>query len=218
MTRRNESGYTLIELLVTFALLSVVTTGFYQVMAAGQRSSDGTREIVEISEEARLGLNRMLRDTREARSITPTSATEYTIQIDFDLNGTIENDVNEGIYEELTFALSGRSIVVTANYGSGATSGTVTETLMDDVTCVEDAGGVCRPLFSYTSNLLTYDGNGDGVTTYAELAAARAAGATDISADIASHVTGVEYLFKVEKGDRETTFRSQATLRNRRSA
>jgi prepilin-type N-terminal cleavage/methylation domain-containing protein len=218
MKRRDERGFTIIELLVTVAVLSLVSAGFYQVLFAGQRSSEGTRDVVDISEEARLGLNRLLRDTREAQTITATSATEYSIRIDFDGDGDTVNDLASGDYENLTFQLSGRSILVSAPYGSGASSGVVTETLMDDVTCVQGAGGVCEPLFTYTSNLLQYDADGDGETSYAELQAAQAAGATDLAADLSTHITGVKFLFNVEKGGRTTTFRSSATLRNRRSA
>lgn len=221
MGTRTEDGFTLIELLITILLLSLVSIGFYQVLFAGQDSSDVTQDVVEVSAEARLGLNRMLRDTREAASLQAASANSYRIRTNFDGDSVQNENPNQsGDYEEVTFTFVGDRIAISAvvntSWGGGTIGETITETLMDGVSCVPDSGGVCRPVFTFTSNILKYDADNNGQTTYAELTAARNAGATDLSSNVLSHINGIDYLFNVQKGDQVTAFRSQATLRNLR--
>jgi len=94
---REEAGFTMIEVLVAITLFSILSVGFYQVMLSGVRGTDTTQDVVTISSEARLGLNRMVRETREADVIscaggggpcaTPTS---YTVNIDFNGDGVYD--------------------------------------------------------------------------------------------------------------------------------
>lgn len=218
MRRSDEKGFTLIELLVVTAMLSVVSAAFYQVMFSGVSASDTTRSVVTISEEARLGLNRMLRDTREANRLVSAGATSYEVQVDFDGDGDLgENPNEQGDYEQIRFSLVGDEIRVRVALTDDAgvlTGDVIEETLMDGVRCVRNADASCRPIFTYTSNMLKYDlAPVDGLTTLAELEAAVAGGATDVGSPI-DRVTGVSYEFEVASGERFTSFYSQATLRN----
>lgn len=208
---REQQGFTLIETLVAIALFAIVSLGFYQVMFAAVRGSDTSRSVVRTSEEARLGLNRMVRDTREADSLGAATPTSYRIQIDFDANGTISppgstNSLAD--YEDLTFAYQAAAKTIALN-GELLAEG------------VEPVGG--KDVFSYFSNRLEYDWNADGVTSWQELDAAPTKGVSGVGnnngmLDSAEtpFLTSVVYNFVVRVANRSEVFHAQAQLRNRR--
>jgi prepilin-type N-terminal cleavage/methylation domain-containing protein len=223
--RNREAGFTLIELLVGIVLLAIVSIAFYSVLFAASRSATTSREVVGTSEEARLGFGRMVRDTREGRRITsavlstsPTAITSYTVEVDFDSSGTISPYPTRnslGDYEELQYTFDGDRKVVWIAKPS--------EVLMRDVECVEAAAGVCKPVFSFTSNRLEYDWSGDGVTTWQELDDAPnhgviGVGNKNLTLDDPEleFVTNVEFKLRVVDGDAQETFYSEAQLRNQR--
>lgn len=201
--RRDERGLTLIELLVTFSLFAIVSVGFYSVMLSGVRGSDTARSVNNISQEARLGINRMLRDTREARAVTVANPTSFTVEVDFDGNGSMPTPASDpnsqGDYELLTYSFDANERAIRLNG----------ELLIDGV----EATG--HDVFSYGSNLLEHDGNGDGITTLAELETADQGGASLVS-NKNLYISEIRFNFIVEDGARATAFNSQAQLRNRR--
>ncbi|MFP5298672.1 MAG: type II secretion system protein J [Actinomycetota bacterium] len=212
---RNERGLTLAEILVTVSVLSIISSGFYLVMLSGTRSSRETRSIAQVAEEARLGFNRMMRDTREADSITSPASTSYTIRVDFDHDGLYETPNAQGDYEILTYAYdaTGERITLSAT-GAG------TQTLIDGVELVPG-----REMFTYSSNRLEYDWDGDGVTTYAELQNAGSQGVTLTSSQIQALLSSVNFSMRIlddsctETGSGDcarTVFYGQAQLRNKR--
>jgi Prokaryotic N-terminal methylation motif len=219
----NDSGYTLIELLVTFFVFSLVSVGFYQVMFMGSRGTDTTESVVRISEEARLGFNRLIRDTREGVLVSADELA-YRVTIDFDGNGTIgfptvvgldPKQNNNGDFEDLRFSIVGDGIFLND------------EILVRGVDCIRQfEGGPCaRDIFSFSSNRLEFDWNGDGVTTGGEIDGADGApfgytlgnfsGEIDTNEELRA-ITSVGYAFTVESGGRITEFFSEAQLRNRR--
>lgn len=215
---RNDRGFTLVELLVVLSMFSIVSVGFYQVMFSGARGSDVTRSQVRVSEEARLGLNRMVRDTREATELSAVSPTRYRIWVNFDGDSNRdESPPNSTGYENLTFEFSGNKIYVTA-------LGQPREVLVDGVSCIAGDCGA-NPVFSYTSSRLEWDWDADGVTTGAEVdmacptrgvtAVGDCDGSVDEDAEI-SALSGVVYRFNVSVQGRNADFYSEAILRNRR--
>jgi len=197
-----DRGFTLIESLVAISLLGIVSVSIYSVLWAGIRVSATSGDVVRISEEARLGLNRMIRDTREGQLFTNLDPTSYRVRIDFDGDGTTNENPNEnGDYENLKFEYRSSDNTIRLNDEILATG-------------VERIGAA--PVFSYTSNDLRYDWNGDGVTIATELDAAPSHGFPSITANNALLYDNVEYAFQVRSGDRVTQFRAQAQLRNRR--
>lgn len=199
----DQRGFTLTELLVVMGLFSLFASTFYSVMLAGQRGAETTQDIATISQEARLGFNRMIRDTREAApgvGLVSASSTSYRIQVDFNGDGDYVDD-----FEDVTYAYDAPARRITIS------SGTVTETLIAGVDPI--AG---HDMFTFTSNRLEYDTNPtDGVTTIAELDAAAAAGAT-LSANKLGYITSVGYAMRIASGSRATDFYAQAQLRSRR--
>ena len=111
-TKARDDGFTLVELLVSIVLLSLVMTMVFTAVIAGQRAANNSRTVNDLNEEARLVLNRMSRELREAQRITSvtnplgpgysaTSDIEITFQTDFNGNGVIEPLAADP--EELTY-------------------------------------------------------------------------------------------------------------------
>lgn len=234
MTLRDEGGFSLVEVLVSMALLSLIATGFTSVLLAVARGTESTTSSVRISEEGRLGLNRLVRDTREAAWIdlasTDPAATHnsFTVKVDYNADGAFTNPAAgavEGNYEVVTYAYDASTgrITVTA-------PGVGTETLVRGVDCVRDANGVCKSdVFSFTSNRLEYDGalNGvtDGVTTLPEINAVACAPTNlttldscngVLTAQELATVTSVNVALRVASGGRFSDYYAEAQLRNRR--
>jgi prepilin-type N-terminal cleavage/methylation domain-containing protein len=214
---RDESGFTLIELLVVLSLFSIVSVGFYQVMFSGARGSDVARSQVRVSAEARLGLNRMVRDTREATELQSATPNRYQVWVNFDGDANRDESPPDSTgYENLTFEFSGNKIYVTA-------LGLPREILVDGVSCLA-ADCSANPVFTYTSGHLEWDWDADGVTTATEVDMACATrgvtgvGDCDGSLDPAeiSWLSGVVYRFNVSDRERDGDFYTEAILRNRR--
>lgn len=203
---RKEAGFTVIELMVVMLLFSIVVLGFYSVMFASQRGAITTREVADVSQEARLGFNRMVRDTREAAQFDAVTSTSYSVHVDFDGDGSSLDP-----YERVTYAYDAVNDRITiAETGAVAAP----ETLIDGVQPIPG-----RDIFSYSSNLLEWDTSlpaGDGLTTFAELDAARAAGAS-LPGNNLEYISHVTFAFIVESGDSSETFYTQAQVRNARS-
>jgi type II secretory pathway pseudopilin PulG len=199
---RSEDGITLVETLVATLLIAIVTTSFYTVMFSATGGSEKSRDITRVSEEARSGLNRLIRDTREADSIASVAGNSYNVKIDFNGDGAHENPNSLGDFEDLTFSYDSATKTIRLN----------NEVLIAAVERVEG-----RPIFSYSSNFLEYDWDGDGVTTLAELEDAGAHGVTSIATGTEeSYLSGVSFEFQVQSGDSTTEFYGEAQLRNRR--
>jgi prepilin-type N-terminal cleavage/methylation domain-containing protein len=193
---RTEAGLTMIELLVTLSLFAVASTAFYQVLFQGARGSETARDVAKVSEEARLGLNRMIRDTREGSQFQAVSATSYQVLVDFNRDGQFSAEGNpDGDVEVLTYAFTGSAITLNG------------EVLVSGVSQI--AG---RPVFVYSSSrALKHDADRDGVATLAEL---QTAAQTDPTISPVSLLTTVNYGIRVTSGSRTTNFYGKADLRN----
>lgn len=209
-----ERGFTLIEILVAMGLFAAISVSFYQVLFSASAGSDRARDVVRVSEGARLGFNRMVRDTREAAEIATPTDTSYQIDIDFNGNGTIEPSPSAitGNYERLTFAFNAGAGTVTVTVGG------TTENLMTGVECIPKAGGGCQPVFRYGSNRLEYDVNSDGVTDAAELIAAPVIsnGNAVLDGQELNFVDTVRFALRVRNNDSIETFYAEAQMRNQR--
>lgn len=223
-----EGGYSLVEVIIALFIFSIISVGFISVMMSGARSADATRNSVRLSEEARLGLNRIVRDVREASWVSFTSnqagavQSSFTIKTDYNGNGVYGNSAGpngtaESNYEVVTYAYDAatKSITVTADGFPG-------ETLIKGV---EPIGST--PVFSFTSNRLEMDWNGDGVTTLTEVSDnACTWGGNSTTLDPAcnttltdkemAYVTNFALSVKVRSSDTTSEYFAEAELRNRR--
>jgi prepilin-type N-terminal cleavage/methylation domain-containing protein len=211
---KGQEGFTLVELLVGILLMSIVSIGFYSVLFASSRASDTSRAVTKISEEARLGFSRMVRDTRQGRGLVAATSTSYTVEVDFDGDGAIavEGTTNsQDDYEVLTFSFNKVANTVSLNG----------EILMRRVQCIDDSDP-CEA-FTYTSNRLEYDWNRDGITEWDELDAAPSKGVIGVgngngvldSKEI-PFISNVTYELKVVEKDSSTDYIAEAQLRNLR--
>ena len=206
MSLRNERGFTMVEVLTAMAIFAVVSVSFYQVMFSVVRGSDDAQSVARVSEEARMGFNRMVRDTREGQELTAANPESFTVKVDY------END-NLGP-QFLTFEKDGDRILLND------------EVLMEGVDCLRpENGGACQQdIFRYTSNRLEYDWNKDGITTWEELdeSADASHGVVgvgnndDVLNDELAFVTDVTFAVDVSAGDASGRMYAEAQLRNRR--
>lgn len=211
----DESGFSIIEILVAVLLFSVISIGFYQVMISSVRGSETTAEVASISEEARSGFNRMLRDAREADSLDAASSTSFTIWVDYDADNT--RDYSSYEYLRYTFSEADGTITLAALDSSSNVSSSAVL-----VRGVEKVDGTID-VFDYASNRLEYDHNpNDGVTTWEEIdtppAGVVGVGDRDGTLDSAelTYLSNIQIRFDVRVEERETEFYGEAQLRNRR--
>jgi prepilin-type N-terminal cleavage/methylation domain-containing protein len=210
-----EAGYTLIEVLIALLVFSIISVGFYQVMVQGVRGSEQSRDVAEISEEARAGFNRLLRDVREADALDAAGSTSFTIWVDYDADSTRDYTSDEVI--RYTFdEVEGTVTLASLDSGGNVQTSAV---LMDGVQ--NDAANT--DIFRYTSNRLEYDWNPvDGVTTWEEIdtpqTGVNGIGDRDGTLDVAelSLLSNIIIKFNVQVGDSVTEFLGEGQLRNRR--
>lgn len=231
MMADRSAGFTLIETLVAIALFSVLGAGFYAVMFSQVSGSERTRSVARITEEARLGFNRMVRDTREGSAIGAADGCVqadmqtgdcFNVKVDFDNDGIFENPNGDGDYENLTFSHNDDDDTIDITVCSA--TGCVTEVLIDGV----EPSAAGDPVFSFSSNLLRYDVGtvpgatpGNGVTEWQELDAALGDvgnGNQDLDAGEWPYLTNVSFSFQIsgEEAGERTQFNSEAQLRNLR--
>jgi prepilin-type N-terminal cleavage/methylation domain-containing protein len=201
-TTRDQRGYTLVETLVAIVLLSIVGSTVYMALFSGARGSQTSRDIANVAQEARSGLNRLIRDTREADQISDVSQSSYNVKIDFNSDGSYQNPNAVGDYEDLTFSYHSSSKTIQLN-GEVLIAG------------VEQAGS--RPIFSFASNALEYDFDNNGITTLTELEDAASHGYS-VPAPGTEHtfISNVSFEFQINDGEATTDFYGEAQLRNRR--
>lgn len=206
--KHGEHGYTLVEIVFAFFLLSVLTSGFYVLVFSQSRSGTVARSIANISEETRLGFARMVRDTREGDVLTAASPTSFTVKVNFDGDTLYENPNQNGDDEILTYSYDAGTKTISMN-GSVLMKG------------VEPIPG--RDLFEYSSNNFEYDWSNDGKTTWLDLDNASAHGVTGIGSNPPNGVldaevpslTTVTFALRVSDAGRHEDFTSTAQMRNR---
>lgn len=205
---RGEDGYTLIELLIAFVLISLVTTGFYILLFSQQQAGKMARSVAGISEETRLGFGRMVRDTREGDVLTAASASSYTVKVNFDGDSQYETPNQNGDHEILTYSYDAANSTISVNG----------DVLMKGASPIPG-----RDLFTYSSNNLEYDWGNDGTTTWQDLDAAASYGVIGVGSNPPNsaldaeipHLTSVHFAVRVSDGGSSTDFTSTSQMRNR---
>lgn len=205
---KRQDGYTLVEVLFAFLLLSAVSAGFYVLLFSQQRAGTVARSIANISEETRLGFARMVRDTREGDVLVQASPTSYQVKVNFDGDSLYEMPNQNGDDEILTYSYDAVAETISVN-------GNV---LMNGVAPIPG-----RDLFSYSSNNLEYDWGNDGTTTWQDLDAAASRGVTGVGSNPSNgaldaevpQLTTVHFAIRVSDAGRSEDFTSSAQMRNR---
>ncbi len=212
---RCEGGFTLVEMLTALMLFAAVSTGIYTVLFSVASGSQTAREVAGVSEQARLGFNRMVRDTREGRSIESVAPdlNSFEVHVDFDGNNVITPlpDANTlGDYEQLTYSYDDPTDTLRLNG----------EVLIRGVDCVRDTAGSCLPVFSFGSNRLEFDTDKNGVTNWTELDSAPATYGVGNGDGLLNWelplISNVSFKLRVAEGDAASDFSAEAQLRNQR--
>lgn len=127
----SDEGFSLVEILVAVTLFSVLGGTLLATVLASKSSVAASRETHDLNEEARVALNRMSRELRQAKEITavsapvtingiprPSGAVSVTFSVDFDGNGVIDASAVDP--EVLTYKWDGNKVLLIANDTSGS--------------------------------------------------------------------------------------------------
>ncbi len=235
--RGEDSGFSLVELLVAMTLLSVLLGIVTATIASQAKAGDEIHQLNDVNEEARLTLTRFSHELREAQTldhvdlytadppghpgyVTAGYARSLTFSADFNANGVIEPDAADP--EQLTYSF-------VPNAG-GTDNGQIQLTATDGT-----GSPVIRPVLSaYVSDFhlelrssqWQCDTNGDGVTTWQELDTNTNVGSSSsvpcphpdnngvLDTNELSRIDSVVISFQVFKGRHRQTYSSQINLRN----
>jgi len=133
-----SAGFTLVEVLVSIAILSVLFGTIYRTFDSVNRSYTNENVKAGVQQKSRIGIDLMARDIRLAGldplgsanagfDADPAKTNTASIQFSADLN--YDGDVEDS-FELIRYALNGDRLEQTADLGSGP----VTATLLDNVT------------------------------------------------------------------------------------
>jgi type II secretory pathway pseudopilin PulG len=219
-----SGGFTLVELLIASSLLIVLVLMSFTTVLATARTTQTTRDATDVNQEARLLINRMARELREARAVTaavnpatsghstpyassdPGADRSLTFEVDF--NGINGIEPSAADPEVITYAYdrAGERVLLQAG-------GQTLPVLAAHVTAFA---------LRFTSRQYAYDGTVDGtkdnVVSWEELDAdptgVRGNGNRLLDLELA-HLDAVTIEITLFKGDRRQTYRTQVDLRNR---
>lgn len=212
---RPDAGFTLVEMLVSMALFAVLGTVLLSFALGSSRVADDVTRSSTITGEARLAVERMTRELRQASEIyaatvTGGQVTSLTIGVDFNATPGIQDDANDP--ERLTYTWDEAREELTLSGG-----GSTVQVL---------AGGVVDADIRLRSSAWIYDGvplpsatasnAPDGTTTWQEVDASTI-GDKDGQLDAAelALVDLVSIELVVRDGASERRFTVQADMRNR---
>lgn len=210
---RQDRGFTLIELTVAMTVFGVLMLIVLTTVTGSKRSADTVRTVNNLNEEARLAVNRITREIRQASEISSVYGTDgstgLTFGVDFNGNGTLDSSSADP--ERLTYKWDGQRILLSAADTSGTT---VTQPIL--------SGEVNTFRLDYRSSKYEYDCNGDGTTTWQELDAASCGpvgntvgnGNGVLDAGELPYIDSVVLSFSVLEGERRQDYRTQIDLRN----
>ncbi|MFA5809220.1 MAG: prepilin-type N-terminal cleavage/methylation domain-containing protein [Thermoleophilia bacterium] len=184
-----EHGFTLIEMLVSISILTVIMAGMFAFLFGASRHWNTSQNQADMTENARLGLNRMTREIKQSSQITTAQINQITFTVNF---GTGNETISYGF-----------------SAGEGGGPGTVwrdTSVSPGQVTLMENVDSM---QFVYYGNDYKCDSNMNGEITYIpELQAC--------SGNPTAYIARVDFILTMRAGN-ETgqTFVDQAWLRNR---
>lgn len=130
-----SAGFTLVEVLMSIAILSILFGTIYRTFDIFNRSYTKENVKAGVQQKTRIGIDLMARDIRLAgldplgsanAGFNPASTNATSIQFTADLN--YDGDINDA-FEDIQYALNGKLLRQTCDFGTGP----VTDTLLDNV-------------------------------------------------------------------------------------
>lgn len=183
----DTKGFTLVEMLVSMLILSVVMSAIFAFLWSASNYWQAGQATADVTENARLGLNRMTRELKQASEITSATATEMVFKVNYG-NGV----------ETVSYGFTP---------GSNGSPGTVwrNSDISTQTTLMEN---VKSAQFDYYGNDYRCDANNDGEITFSELQSCSSSPSTKIAR--------VDITLTMKSGNHpDENFVGQAWLRNR---
>ena len=213
--RAPDAGFTLVELLVGMALLSVLAATLFSLVLSLQKSTTDATRNADLLHETQLAMERLVRELRQAGTIdevelpaSPTDPTAITFFADFDNDGHRDLDASDPEVLTYRFVPGTEQLTLTVDDADG--NAITTPILATQVTGFD---------LDLRSSLWQYDRSlpPDGVVTWAELDATPGVGNQNGIADAPelSRVDSVVVTVSVADGARNQTYRTQVDFRNR---
>jgi type II secretory pathway pseudopilin PulG len=152
VVRREESGFTLVELLVAAGLLLIVVGAVLALLDSSSSIAARDQERTHAIGEAQAGVHRMTKELRQAFSIVSSSPYVFEVHV-----------VKNGADHDVTYDCSGTSsagppLGQCVRYETAGSGQTAASTVVDRL--INKPGSGRPPVFTYTTN-------GSGHTTYA---------------------------------------------------
>ncbi|MHB0914465.1 MAG: PilW family protein [Thermoleophilia bacterium] len=183
---RGQNGFTMIEMLVSMAILTVIMTGMLSFLFGTSRNWQSTQDTADAVDNARIGLNRMTRELRQASRVTAADSTSVVFVADFGSGA-----------ETITYRFEPGEGEEPGNVWRESTAAATDSVLIDNVSEVT---------FAYYGKDYRCDSNGDGTITYAELGSC--------SASPTAKIARVDINLRLFSGDAVREFVGQAWCRN----
>ena len=236
--RRDDSGFTLIEMLVAVIILGSLGSVFLMTVIGAQTSAKASSSEQDLNEEARLAMNRMARELRQANALTAvlnpdgssyssSAITAVTFTADFNGDGCIDGVAPAGVSPAPTCTAYAASNPETLTYCWDPSASVrqlylIPGTLSGNSCQVSGAlpilaGQVTSFKLSYRSNAYLYDASGDGITTWTELDQAGApVGNNDgvLNQELSNIDSVVIELTVSASGQHQQSYATQVDLRN----
>jgi len=187
----SQQGFTLIEMLVSILILSVIMTAMFSFLWGMTDHWATGKDTAEITDNARIGLNRMTRELKQASILTDAQPNQVSFIVDFGSGP-----------ETITYGFTPG----TEGDGGVLWRETTTAPGEHDVILMND---IVDTQFTYYGNDYKCDTQTmDGTITFEELQAC--------SADPIAKVARIDINLSLQTGDQNAqTFLDQAWLRNR---
>lgn len=182
-----QQGFTLIEILVSLGILTVIMAAMLSFLFGTSRNWQSSQDTAEAVDNARIGLNRMTREIRQATNVTDAEPESVTFVTDFGSGP-----------ETITYRFEA---------GVGSDPGRIwreSSAAASDSVLVEQASSAN---FDYFGSDYRCDTSGDGIIAYSELQAC--------SGTPEAMIARVDITLHLDSGDSVREFVGQAWLRNR---
>ncbi len=101
---RDESGYSLVELIAVLGILTTVLTALTALIVAGVRTESDLNKRVEAQQHARIAADRMRREVHCASGVTVTSASKITITLPGHCPTAVAASPTDVVYEAVAVA------------------------------------------------------------------------------------------------------------------
>lgn len=227
-----DAGFSLVEILVAITIFAGLGTALLTAVLSTSRASDTSRTSNDLNEEARVVLNRMSRELREASRIVsvtnpagptynPNADSSITFEVDFDGNGVITAAAADPEVLTYTYDRSERQLILSAG-GSAVPvlAANVEFFRLSYAARVNDARLQYDGLISPATGCATSVGVRDGVLDWTELDAdpSGTVGNCNRTLDVELPlIASISIELTVLKEPRTQDYRTRVDLRNVRS-